>query len=285
MDLTGNCRVGLADFALLARDWLTDYDSEHLVALADEWLVEGVRLITWVEIDDPNFVGEMSRYETTNAQYAVFLNAALQDGLVAVDANDVTAVGGDYAGQILYQLDQPGLTQDEEVFGEGRAINGGASRIVYSDGVFSVADGFNNHPVTYVTWYGASAFADYYGWRLPTEAEWMGVADFDGSYIYGCGPEIDPTLANYAYSYHPDGTLPVGSFGLFGYGMADMAGNVFEWTSSLAAPDDPEDRRRILKGGTWAFFDHDCEVSSWFEGGPGPILGDGGSLVGFRVCR
>ncbi len=61
MDATGDCRVDLAD----------------LVILASQWLTEGIPEpdITWVSINDPGFSGhegfngEMSKYETTNAQY------------------------------------------------------------------------------------------------------------------------------------------------------------------------------------------------------------------------
>jgi len=93
-----------------------------------------------------------------------------------------------------------------------------------------------DHPVGEVSWYGATAFASYYGWRLPTEWEWQAVADFDGTYIYGCGTTINQSKANYydggyanplglsSYPY----TSPVDYYASYGYGMNDMAGNVWE---------------------------------------------------------
>lgn len=81
--------------------------------------------------------------------------------------------------------------------------------------------------------------------RLPTEAEWLAVADFDGSYTYGCGTGVNTNIANYRDSVHPDGTTSVGSFGTYGYGMADMAGNVWEWTSTVSGGS------YVIAGGSW----------------------------------
>ncbi len=213
------------------------------VALAD---------MEWVYVDDPGvsghegFTGYMSKYETTNAQYCEFLNAAIASGDITVDGDNVLGASGsnsgaDFVGQLYYNLAGPGAT----FFG---ATHGGAARINYSGGVFSVDNGFENHPVTYVSWYGAAAFCNYYGYRLPTEWEWQAVADYDGSYIYGCGTSIDNSMANYYCSTHPNGTTEVGAFGAYGYGLCDMAGNVWEWTSSTCGGPGC----RIDRGGCWS---------------------------------
>jgi formylglycine-generating enzyme required for sulfatase activity len=155
------------------------------------------------------------------------------------------------------------------------AINGGATRINYSGGVFSVYSGFENHPVTYVSWYGATAFCNYYGYRLPTEWEWQAVADYDGNYTYGCGTSINNSIANYAGSTHPYGTTIVGAFGAYGYGMCDMAGNVWEWTSSIYSGSCG------TRGGCWNIGDYYSAVSYWDCGSPDGTDSSGG----FRVCR
>jgi formylglycine-generating enzyme required for sulfatase activity len=173
------------------------------------WEAGPNRPLLFVDINDPGFYGQMSRYEVTNGQYCGFLNAALASGDIAVNGSRVEGAGGsnsgeDYAGQLYYNGDGSGYT------GYG-ATNGGAARIHYDAGVFGVDDGFGNHPVTYVSWYGAMAFYDYYGYYLPAEDQWQAVADYDGTHIYGCGQTIDPGIANYRVSGHPDGTMPVGS--------------------------------------------------------------------------
>ena len=209
--------------------------------------------LVFVDVDDPGFSGQMSRYEITNAQYCDFLNAALASGDITLNGADVESAGGlnsgaDHVGQRYYRCDGSGYT------GYG-AINGGAARIRYSEGAFIVDSGFGNHPVTYVSWHGAVAFADYYGYYLPSEDQWQAVADYDGTYVYGCGETMDPAIANYRDSEHPDGTVPVGSFGQRGHGMSDMAGNVWEWTSSGS------DSSRIFRGGGWYSGNDDCSVS------------------------
>jgi hypothetical protein len=229
--------------------------------------------LVFVDINDPDFYGQMSKYEVTNTQYCDFLNAAMASGDITIDGNDVYGVSGsnsgeDYAGQRYYRCDGSGYT------GYG-ATNGGAARIHYSEGAFSVGEGFGNHPVTYVSWYGAMAFVNYYDYYLPTEEQWQAVADSDGTYIYGCGQTIEPGIANYRDSEHPDGTTPVGSFGVYGYGMSDMAGNVWEWTSSSL------DDNRVFRGGSMGSIDSDCDVSIRGDGIPSTNYWD----VGFRVCR
>gem|GEM_PF-930337 len=187
----------------------------------------------WVTISEAGFTGQMSKYETTNAQYCQFLNAALSSGDITVSGDDVIGANGsnggeDFVGQVYYNLDGPGGTN----FG---AINGGAARIDSSGGLFTVEPGFEDHPVNHVSWYGATAFCNYYGYRLPDMWEWRAVADYDGTYIYGCGTSINTSIANYQESIHPDGTTVVGSFGTYGYGMCDMTGNLWELTSTIVS--------------------------------------------------
>ncbi|MDO8302885.1 MAG: SUMF1/EgtB/PvdO family nonheme iron enzyme, partial [Sedimentisphaerales bacterium] len=163
------------------------------------------------------------------------------------------------------------------------ATNGGAARINYTSSSFTVDSGFENHPVGWVSWFGATAFCNYYGYRLPTEWEWQAVADFNGSYIYGCGTTITNSIANYYNSSHPDGTTAVGSVGNpsgYGYGMCDMAGNVWEWTSSCYNSD-CSNGFRILRGGGWNESDNSCTVSRWHNYNPGNMS----IQDGFRVCR
>ena len=88
--------------------------------------------------------------------------------------------------------------------------------------------GKENHPVVWVSWYAAMAYAKWTGKRLSTEAEWERAAR--GGLVgakYSWGDEIDPTMANYGGELGD--TQPVGSYPPNAYGLYDMTGNVMEW--------------------------------------------------------
>ncbi len=235
--------------------------------------------MVWVDVNDPGvpgheaFVGEMAKYETTNAQYCEFLNFALASGDIVVEGNYVKGAvgsnpGEDFAGENYYYLAGAGVSYDGATYG-------GAARINYGSGVFIVDAGFEDHPVTYVSWYGATAFAGYYGWRLPTEWEWQAVADFDGTFTYGCGTTINNSIANYVGAAHPCGTAVVGVFGTYGYQIADLCGNIWEWTSTVSGT------ARSIRGGCWARYSDFCTVA--YRGSAGPSSTS--PYDGFRVCR
>jgi len=112
------------------------------------------------------------------------------------------------------------------------------------EGPGSGIDGREDHPVVHVALEDARTFADWCGKRLPTEAEWEAAArgGLEGS-AYAWGEELMPggrLLANIWTGLFPwyfergdrPGTTPVGSFPANGYGLFDMIGNVWEWTSS-----------------------------------------------------
>jgi len=248
-------------------------DIKDLTVLVDHWLETVCQTIfdpsgiVWVDINDPGvfgheaFNGQMSKYETTNDQYCQFLNAALATGDITVDANIVYGANGSNGGADFVDQVYFDLSYDTN--------NWKYSQIIYSGGVFSVRsrDGYymGNHPVVEVSWYGATAFCNYYGWRLPTEWQWQAVADYDGSHTYGCGTSIDHSKTNY-YRDNPLNlssspyTSPVNHYPSFGYGMNDMAGNVWEWTDSCYYVDcDPD--YRVLRGGGWIYPGSQCVVS------------------------
>lgn len=100
------------------------------------------------------------------------------------------------------------------------------------------------HPVTHVAYEDAEAFAEWAGKQLPTEAEWEYAArgGLDGA-VFAWGEEMRPSgelVANFWQGEFPwrntgsrgwRGTSPIGLFPVNGYGLCDITGNVWEWTS------------------------------------------------------
>jgi formylglycine-generating enzyme required for sulfatase activity len=124
----------------------------------------------------------------------------------------------------------------------------------------SYPEGKDDHPVAFVSYHAARAFAEWIGKRLPTEAEWECAAR--GGLVgkkYPNGDLMNDKLANLAKQYR--GTTEVRRFEPNGYKLYDMAGNLFEWTADWFAPYPPgeardpagpaEGDRRVVRGGSW----------------------------------
>ncbi len=165
------------------------------------------------------------------------------------------------------------------------------SRIKRSNGKVSIESGYAKHPVVGVSWYGAIAYAKWVGKRLPTEAEWE-VASYGGNedFIYPLGQQMERVDANFFSS----DTTPVMSYSPNGFGLYDMAGNVYEWCSdwydyhfydiSAAEPNNPSGPQqgvyRILRGGCWKSSKEDLRCAHRHRNNPGIMNG----TYGFRCA-
>lgn len=165
------------------------------------------------------------------------------------------------------------------------------SRIKRSGGRLSIESGYARHPVVGVTWYGAIAYAKWVGKRLPTEAEWEVAASgaLENS-LYPTGDDIEKSQANF---FSAD-TTSVMSYSPNGYGLYDMAGNVYEWchdwygyNSYEVAVQEPENPKgplqgvyRVLRGGCWKSLKEDLRCSKRHRNNPGTV----NSTYGFRCA-
>ena len=162
-----------------------------------------------------------------------------------------------------------------------------------------------DHPVVNVSFQEAADYAAWAGKRLPTEAEWEFAArgGIPGARYPWGQEEPGSTRAQYATreSDHPwrdwrhstghRYTAPVCSFPTNGFGLYDMAGNVWEWCAnwfyrypdeqvSLGTPDEGWGMRRVLRGGAYYGTAWDLRVSRRLR----VFGGVGGNGMGFRCA-
>ncbi len=242
----------------------------------------------------------IDKYEVTNEQFEKFAKAT---GYVTVAERPLSAkttpgLLPEFEGKsasLCFRAPKPGEKVDT-FYQWWEPVIGASWR--HPSGPDSDLQGREKHPVVHVCYEDAIAYCKWAGKRLPTEAEWEYAAR--GGLVakpYIWGSEFRPGgrwMANTWQGHFPDerrvedgfdGTAPVGSFPPNGYGLYDMAGNVWEMTddwyrpdsyATLAKkpdraarhnpkgpadsydPDEPGAWKRVTRGGSWMCSDNYC---------------------------
>jgi len=232
--------------------------------------------------------------DVTNTQYARYLDDALAAGKVRIVDNQIV---GYYPGDPFH-----GARHEEQVTAGDKLhipLRDPWLRLAF-DGTlqqFAAESGYENHPMTPVSWFGAKAYCEYYGWRLPSEAEWEKAARGVDARPFPWGGTIARNNANYYDSRDPfekaagkqGDTTPVGYYdgkthdgyatldSPSPYGAYDMAGNVWQWTGDVPVGK----HHRYLRGGSKGSYDYDLRV--WTRNDARPDYYD--TSIGFRCVR
>ncbi len=214
----------------------------------------------------------MAKYEVTNAQYVMFLNALQKRGTKA----------------------KPWFETVEE---------DSSSHITQTDNTFRVSPGFEKHPVNNVSWYGAKAYVRWLSqqtgktYRLPTESEWEYAARAGGTKAYSWGNETPVCSLNAengaVFSKCMTRTRAVDTYQPNGFKLHHMHGNLWEWIADCykanykQAPNDGSalackvTNPHVLRGGSWSLNPGSLRAAYRYGNHPGFRSND----VGFRVVR
>lgn len=324
--------INIRDFAVLAKNWEFAIPDPNLFAY-----IPGGEFEMGAHLDVLSFAKPvhavklnafyMSRFQMTNQRYCDFLNSAMSVNEIKVEGN------------IVYAADDPNNSYpfcDTYQSNNHSQIDytGGLFSVRLKDGTTDMT----NHPLVQVNWYGAAAYCNWKsiregrtpcydpstwqcdftkrGYRLPTEAEWEYAARGGlAGKRYPWGDTIDGSMANFQNSgdpfetgtqswttpvgYYDGNQIPAGVDMVNGYGLYDMAGNVYEWCydwfgenyyqecydlGTVTNPTGPDaGTQRVLRGGSWNVEAGTkvCQLD-YRESNHDPLQRSGS--YGFRIC-
>lgn len=181
------------------------------------------------------------------------------------------------------------------------SYSGARCGILENAGTFECIPGLEQHPMIYVSWYGARAYCQWLSektgknYRLPSEAEWEYAARggiHDSLFTYSGSNQLKE-VGWYDENSH-NGTMPVGLKLANELDLYDMSGNVREWCADhwhenyKNHPDDGSawtsgggENLRVVRGGSWSDIDFGCRVSDRYWS----FTNNWDYNFGFRVAR
>jgi formylglycine-generating enzyme required for sulfatase activity len=220
----------------------------------------------------------MDVHETTNEQFAKFLN----------EVRPPEGKDNKRWGWVVIRND---LETDER-------FTWWSTEIAQEDRDYVALEGHTNHPALTVSWYAADSYCKWAGKRLPTEAEWEKAARgglkkkrFPWGDEIPTGGVIFDRL--WKENLDPAPTGKVGGYYPNGYGLYDMAGNVWEWCadwfypfyyeeSPLENPKGPDmGEIKVVRGGAW--YNHAMALRVAIRNTEHPMNTSDG--VGFRCAK
>jgi formylglycine-generating enzyme required for sulfatase activity len=265
----------------------------------------------------------MDKTDVTNAQFAAFVKATgyitLAERKPRPEDFPGSAPEDLFAGSLVFSAPNQPVPLDDNLEW-WQYVEGANWRQPF--GPESSIQGKGDYPVVHVAYEDAEAFASWAGKRLPTEAEWEFAArggQTGKPFVWG--DTFRPAghwMANIHEGHFPDrdtaedgygGVAPVARFPANPYGLYDMAGNVWQWTSDwyradyysdLAAargvarnprgpltsydPDEPTQPKKVQRGGSFLCTDQYCSRYILGTRGKGEI-NTGANHLGFRCVR
>jgi formylglycine-generating enzyme required for sulfatase activity len=191
---------------------------------------------------------QMEVYEVSYAQYLAFLNS--REAGMGPNSHK-----NGCGGQICL------ATRNEDA----------TSNVIFDSSNYRVLDAIRDFPVAGVTWYGAKAYCEAIGRRLPTEAEWERAARGPDNSLYPFGNAFSTDSAKTSrpkVEQGQAGSVRVGSYPAGAWGLFDMAGNAAEWVSDWYSPNyyiqqaqsgqssidpqgPPAGTQKVIRGGSW----------------------------------